>query len=290
MSNQRTGGVILLLLCMMPVLASAESSVWKISKGDDYLYLGGTIHILSKADFPLPDEFNQAYQDADTVVLEADVSTANSLEVQRRVLMETTYSGDGSVIQDLSADTVQMLKDHLETRGIPPSSLFRFKPGMLSITLTVLELQQLGFTEAGVDQHFLDRARNDGKSLGYLESADDQIDFLINMGKGHGDALMRHTLLEMEKLPRYMDDLRAGWRQGDLSRLEANGLDSWVSQFPQIYDTLLVDRNRNWIPEIERLMGTDEIELVLFGALHLVGEDGVLAMLENRGYRIDQLD
>lgn len=284
------GRLVLLLLCLAPVASHADTSVWKVSRDGNHLYLGGTIHILGKSDFPLPRAYHSAYNDADMVVLETDMAVVRAPEYQRKILLETTYSGDGSIIQDLSHDTVALLRNHLEQRGIPPASLFRFKAGMLSVTLTVLELQTMGFTEAGVDEYFWRQALEDGKDLGYLESADEQIEFLVNMGKGHEDELIRQSIMEMKRLPQYMNALREGWRQGDLEQLETVGLDTWVDQFPELYDTLLVDRNRNWIPEIERLMATEDVELVLFGALHMVGEEGILALLKDRGYRIEQLD
>ncbi|MFL1406515.1 TraB/GumN family protein [Marinobacter sp. M1N3S26] len=278
------------LLWTMALSAHADTSVWKVTKGDHYLYVGGTIHLLSKDDYPLPDGFTSAYQDSDMVVLETDIAALQTTEYQRKILMATTYSGDNSVLQHLSDDTVDLLRDYLEERNIPTAPLFRLKPGMLSMTLSVLELQQLGLTEAGVDQYFRLQALNDGKELGYLESPDQQIQFLVDMGKGQEDELIRHTILEMKQLPRDMESIRTAWRNGDTGKLAAAGLERWVDRFPDLYDMILVDRNRDWIPEIERLLGTGDIELVLFGALHLVGDDGVLALLEDRGYQVEQVD
>ena len=282
-------GVALLVWLCLATAAQAQSSVWKVSLGDNYLYIGGTIHLLTPADFPLPPAFDQAYGDADRIVLEADLGTVQQSRFLRELLLQTTYSGDGSVLQDLSKETVLLLRAHLNERGIPPASLFRLKPGMLSITLTVLELRRLGFTEAGVDQHYLARAQQDRKALGYLESLDSQVGFLVNMGKGQEDQLIQHTLAEMEALPAYMDVMRNAWRTGDLEQLRAVGLDPWVEQFPQLYDEILVKRNHNWLPEIRRLLATGETELVLFGAMHLVGDDGVLALLEDLGYGVQRL-
>lgn len=119
MKNQWIGGVLLLLLCLAPVASHADTSVWKVSRGGNHLYLGGTIHILGKSDFPLPQAFEGAYNDADMVVLETDMAVVRAPEYQRKILLQTTYSGDGSIIQDLSDDTVALLRSHLEERGIP---------------------------------------------------------------------------------------------------------------------------------------------------------------------------
>lgn len=282
--------LIVLLFCLVTLSAQAETSVWKVAKGDDYLYIGGTIHLLSKADFPLPEGFSTAYQDSDMVVLETDMAALQSTDYQRRILEETSYSGGDSIIGHLSDDTIRSLKAYLDERGIPAAPMFRLKPGMLSMTLSVVEIQRLGLTEAGVDHYFHRQALNDGKTLGYLESPDEQIRFLVDMGKGQEDEIIRHTLLEMKELPHYLDAMRSAWRSGDMEKLETAGLDTWSNEFPEVYATLVTDRNRNWVPEIERLLQTSDTELVLFGALHLVGKEGVLALLKDQGYQVEQLD
>lgn len=282
--------LIVLLFCLVTLSAQAETSVWKVAKGDDYLYIGGTIHLLSKADFPLPEGFITAYQDSDMVVLETDMAALQSTDYQRRILEETSYSGGDSIIGHLSDDTIRLLKAYLDERGIPAAPMFRLKPGMLSMTLSVVEIQRLGLTEAGVDHYFHLQALNDGKTLGYLESPDEQIRFLVDMGKGQEDEIIRHTLLEMKELPHYLDAMRSAWRSGDMEKLETAGLDTWSNEFPEVYATLVTDRNRNWVPEIERLLQTSDTELVLFGALHLVGKEGVLALLKDQGYQVEQLD
>lgn len=289
--NKKIIGTFLLLWLLTASLAvQAESPVWKVSKDGDYLYLGGTIHLLGKSDYPLPNAFGRAYDDADTVVLETDIGALEAPEYQQEILRKGTYTNGNSVLDELSPDTIALLKGYLQDRGMPATPLFRLKPGMLSITLTVMELHRLGFTEAGVDDHFRSRALDDGKDLAYLESAGDQIEFLLNMGKGQEDELIHHTISEMELLPRLMDELKRAWRAGDTRALETIGVDTWAGQFPDLYDTLLVDRNHNWLPQIERMLANDDTELVLFGALHLVGDDGILALLEARGYDLERLN
>lgn len=290
MTNRWIGGILLLWLFTASLVAQADSPVWKVSRDGGHLYLGGTIHVLGKADYPLPEAFGRAYNDADIVILEADVSTLESPAYQQKILREGTYSGDSDITDDLSGETLERLESYLQQRGIPAAPLYRLRPGILSLTLTVIELQRLGFTETGVDEYYETQAMNDGKDLAYLESADDQVRFLLDMGKGQEDELVRHTLAEMEKLPRYMDHLKTAWREGDIGQLEAVGLDTWIDRFPDVYQALLVDRNHNWLPQIERMLETGDTEMVLFGALHLVGDDGILTLLEDRGYELERLN
>ena len=79
------------------------------------------------------------------------------------------------------------------------------------------------------------------------------------------------------------------WRSGDLEALEELAGTPLREQFPRVYQSLLVARNNAWMPQIESMAGSPEIELVLVGALHLAGEDGLLAQLARRGYLIRQM-
>ncbi len=129
----------------------------------------------------------------------------------------------------------------------------------------------------------------DRKLIAALEAPQEQIDFIRSMGEGEEDALIIHTLEELEDMPALMEAMKKTWREGDTRGFEAVALDPWKDQFPGLYRSLLLDRNLDWIPDIETMLTTREIELVLVGALHLVGEDGLLAMLEQRGYRVEQM-
>ena len=86
-----------------------------------------------------------------------------------------------------------------------------------------------------------------------------------------------------------MAQLKAAWRQGDNLTLEKIGINEWREDFPVIYQNLLVRRNNAWIPQIEAMLNTNPTEAVLVGALHLVGNEGVLQQLRDRGYKVEQL-
>ena len=67
------------------------------------------------------------------------------------------------------------------------------------------------------------------------------------------------------------------------------GITPLLKDFPDIYQSLLVDRNNNWLPQIEAMFDSKDTEFVLVGALHLVGKDGLLQRLEAAGYKVTQL-
>jgi uncharacterized protein YbaP (TraB family) len=278
------------VLYSLPILADASSGpVWKVSNGQQSLFVGGTIHVLSPSDYPLPSVFDQAYQQTDVLVFEADVAQMQTAEAQRLIIEKTTYSDGSTLRQALSAKTYAMLTQFLLERGGDVSSFDQFKPGMLTILLTLNELQRLGQSGQGVDAFYDQRAITDKKPRLFLETIAQQLDFLGNMGAGKEDSLVLHTLDELQDLSSAMLQLKSAWKKGDNEALMAVALTPWMGDFPALYQTLLVQRNNAWLPQIEAMLVTPAVEYVLVGALHLVGEDGVLEQLRGRGYQVEQL-
>lgn len=282
---------ILLCLCfLIPAMpAAADSPVWKVTKDGNTLFIGGTVHLLTQADYPLPEAFEMAYQTSSIIVFETDFQKMQAPETQQALLRQVAYPEGISLKDRLDQGTYAVFVDFLKQRGLPEGNLVKFKAGMVSITLTMIELQRLGLTGTGVDQFFSLKALNDHKEMGKLETLDEQIAFIAKMGEGHENELIAYTMKQMKDLPALMKGLKAAWRNGDTRQLNKIGLEPMRKQFPDIYTDLVLKRNRAWMPKIEAMLQTPEIEFVLFGALHLAGEEGVLAQLEARGYKIERL-
>lgn len=278
---------ILLSLCIS--FTSLAASVWEVSKDGNSIYIGGTIHLLSADDYPLPDKFEQAYKAADSLVFETDIVAMSSPEFQTKAAQMMSFEGNKTIYDVLQKETISALETHLNKRGLPLSQLAKLKPGMLSITLSLIEFQLIGLTSAGVDQFYSDKARNDGKTQTWLETPDEQLAFLANMGAGQENSMIMYTLRDIKNLPTMITQLKDLWRKGDLTGMDKMSIAPFKSDYPEVYDDLLVKRNNNWLPHIEKMLTDKPKEFVLVGALHLVGEDSVLTMLENKGYKIIKL-
>lgn len=281
--------LIFLLLAVLSFSALAQTSLWKISKNNQQLYIGGTIHVLAKSDYPLPKAFDDAYQKSSRLVFETDISVMSSPEFQQKMLLAVSYQDGRTLKSVLSPSTYQLLENYCKRAGLPIDNLRLFKPGMLAITLLYIELRRLGIAEAGVDQYFTALGRADGKPLGQLESPDEQLGFLVNLGKGHENELVLQTIQEIQDLPAIMTQMTTAWRSGKGRELADLILKDMQKDFPGIYKDLIVDRNNAWVPKIEKMLKTSEVEMILVGAAHLVGKDGVIEQLRRRGYTIEQL-
>ena len=212
-----------------------------------------------------------------------------SLEFQASLLQSLMYPQGQNLRQKISSQTFRRLQTHLDKRGIPVEGLLAYKPGMIMSTLVMLELQYLGVNGTGVDHYFYSRAQTENKKIGQLESVEEQLGFIAKLGIGQEDAFINYVLEDLENLPTLFELVRSNWRTGEIRNFAEEMIAPLKSQFPEFYDLLLVNRNRAWLPEIEGMFQSSEVELVLVGALHLVGQDGLLEMLKARGYRVKQL-
>ena len=265
----------------------AKAPVWQVSKGDNYLYIAGTVHVLSSEDYPLPPAFEEAYNNSVNIIFEVDINKMESPEVQAMVASKMKYI-DGSKLQDhLKPETYTALKNYLEPLGIPIVTFEDFKPSLVSMMLTIMELRRLGISGAGVDKFYNAKANKDHKSLGKLETIEEQINFLANMGSDDPDEYILYTMSEIKQLSPMFKSMKKAWRSGDTKKLAEIGIVPLI-EFPEIYQILIVKRNKAWVPQIEAMLKTKEIEMLFVGALHLAGKDSVLKQLEAHGYTVEQ--
>ncbi len=269
--------------------ALADSSVWSVTSGNNTVYLGGTMHLLRPSDYPLPEEYEQAYQASSEIYFETDISAMNDLSVQAQMLQQLTYSDGRTLESVLNEEACSALSEHVASIGMPMEMLQTFKPGLLVSTLQIFEFQRLGFTPQGVDTYFNTRAISDAKTLGQLETVQEQIGFLAAMGEGNESEFILLSLSDLDETEEVMEAMIQAWRSGDNAKLSEMFVIDMKAEAPELYDALLVQRNLNWLPLIDQMLTDEDTEFVLVGAAHLVGEDGLLNLLSARGYQIKQL-
>ena len=282
---------LILTLVLLQIVPGvwADAPVWRATDGESIVYLGGTVHLLRPEDYPLPEEFDQAYEGSSELFFETDIASMNDLSVQAQMLQKLSYS-DGRTLKDvLDTEAYAALETYTDGVGMPLMMLEQFKPGMIVSTLQVLEFQRMGFTPQGVDAFFNTQALADGKSVGALETLDEQISFLAAMGEGNESEFIMMSLEDLDSMANLIDEMIGAWRAGDSEALRTMFVDDMLERAPVVYDSLLRQRNLRWIPQIEAMFDDPEIEFVLVGAAHLVGADGIVELLRARGYAVSKL-
>lgn len=282
--------VIACMFCLFSAqFALAETSLWKVSSGSNILYLGGTVHLLSKSDYPLPLEFEKAYTASSLVILEVDGALMQNPQVLQQIQAKSMYS-DGSTLEShLTPKAYAALKAYCEELGVPVAIFSQTKPAMAFLTLMGMELIRLGIGEEGVDMYFQNRAASDNKPVAGLETIEEQIDLVTNLFGDDESAGLILALQDLKETRTTFPKIIAAWRSGDEAALAKITVDDLKAQSPAQYKKIFVDRNTTWTPKIEAFLKTQPTELILVGAGHLVGPDGVLALLKQRGYRVEKV-
>jgi uncharacterized protein YbaP (TraB family) len=288
-SIRRAYVVIVCLFLLSLSQAKADTSVWSVRSGDNVIYLGGTVHLLRPADYPLPGEFEEAYKASSELYFETDIASMNDLSVQAQMLQQLTYGDDESLSSILSDEAYAALSAYTATAGLPIAMLNKFKPGLLISTLQILVFQSMGFTPQGVDAFFHTQAVGDGKAEGQLETVQEQIGSIAAMGEGNESEFILLSLKDLAETGDVMEDMIGAWRSGDAEGLSELFVEEMKVEAPALYDTLLLQRNLKWVPQIDSMLQDADTEFVLVGAAHLVGENGLLDLLSQKGYEINQL-
>ena len=268
--------------------AEARSFAWKVSRGAQTVYIVGSVHMLSKDYYPLAPALETVYKDSDLLVEEADLGEMLSIDGQMSLLSRGTLPEGQSLEKVISPATYADVAKRLQAVGMPIEPLSRLKPWAIALMLLGVEWQRAGFDpNLGLDKHFYDRAQSDGKAVQGLETAEYQISRFDEMTYDQQDRMLRDTLKEADTEQTSVKTLADAWRAGDAPAVERIVLQDLKSD-PQMYQRLLIDRNKNWMPKIEALFSRAGRSLVIVGAAHVVGPDGLLAMLRNKGYTVEQ--
>lgn len=280
---------LIVLPLLAPVAVLAESPVWKVTKGDDVVYVGGTIHILNQSDYPLPTVFDTAYQDSQKLVFEVDTEAMSSPQMQQKMAAMMMNKSGENWLDLLSEKNRKKLTEETTKLGLPLGKLSAMNPNFAILMIYQMDMMKKGLVNAeGVEKYYTRQGKQDQKRFGHLETIEQQLALLAKEPDENFDQDVGYFLEKMAETETIWNELRSAWRTGDFAMLEKLTIDEFKA-YPDVYDELLVERNHNWIPQIEAMFDAEGIEFVMVGAAHLVGEDGVLRLLKDKGYRVEPL-
>jgi uncharacterized protein YbaP (TraB family) len=268
--------------------ATGKSFLWKVHAGSKVLYLAGSVHALGADSYPLSAAYENAFNAAGTLVEEINLAEAEQLSAAPMLLAKGLYTDGRTFESAVAKDTATLVATRLKGTGIPIEMIRTMKPWMVMLLITAFEAQKAGLDAAlGLDKHLFDKARAAGKPVLALETAESQIDRFDKMPETLQEQMLRSTLTELELQRNSIAAMIAAWKSGDAPAIEKMALSSFDG-YRGAYTSLIVERNNNWVPQIEACMAKPQPCLVVVGAAHLVGPDGLLTLLKNKGYQIEQ--
>ena len=264
-------------------------TLWQLDGRSNTVFILGSVHLLRAEDHPLPSRINDAYVEAERIIMEIDMDDLDPVSMQSRI-NELGLLRDGRSLEDLMGAELYAEAEAAAARmEIPLGLLAQTEPWLAAITIEQMALARIGFNaQYGIEMHFTSKAREDGKTIDGLETVDEQLSFLDGLSiEAQRDMLMQ-SLEEGLDLESMMDALITAWREGDVGFFSSTVLEDFRA-YPELYAAIVSDRNERWVVQINDLLDDDDDYLVIVGALHLVGPDGVPTLLENQGASIRQL-
>lgn len=285
--------IALLLLAWLPGLAIADGqpvTMWLAEGANNRVYILGSVHLLRAEDHPLPAALEAAYDDAEAIIMELDMDDLDATHVQTTANRLGIIQDERTLKDFMGAAQYDQAAQDAKALDIPFDMLAKTEPWFAAITIEQLVMMRLGFNPMyGIEMHMTMKATQDGKSIEGLETIDEQLAFLDELSLDAQQDLLMQTLTEGKNIASVMDDMIRAWRAGDIAYLEDNMLDD-MAKYPELFKTIVTDRNQRWIRAIEDLLDDDDDYLIVVGALHLVGDVGVPALLSRRGVKIRQVN
>lgn len=284
--------LLISLLAWLPGPAAADVhpvTMWLAEGASNRVYILGSVHLLRRQDHPLPAVMEAAYADAEALIMELDMDDLDAAMLQASTQQLGIIQDDRTLKDFLGEARYNEAAAAAREMEIPFEMLDKTEPWFAAITVEQLALMRIGFNPLyGIELHMTMKATQDGKEVTGLETIDEQLAMLDGLSIEAQNNLLLETLAEGGNIEAFMDDMIRAWRIGDIDYLESNMLDD-MAKYPELFNAIVVNRNRRWVTEIEALLDDDDDYLIVVGALHLVGDVGVPALLEKRGIKIGQL-
>lgn len=286
-----------------PVAADAAAAVsppvpllWKVSDDDNALYLLGSFHLLKPSDYPLSPDVDAALADAELLLFEISPAEMTSPALASAMLQAGLRTDGTTLDQQIGPELAAQLRAWSATQspatGLDAEVLQRFEPWFAALTVTLAQMAAMGLDpELGLDRHFMAEAEEAGKPVAGLETGAQQIALFDGMDAAEQVQMLADALEDAQAGPGQLEALHALWRAGDARGLWTGMAAEMRREYPQLYRAVNVDRNAAWLPvlaaRLEAPGGDDTLAVV--GALHLLGEDGVVEGLRERGYDVERI-
>jgi uncharacterized protein YbaP (TraB family) len=282
--------LFLVALCVRSDAADAKPLfLWRVKSGNATAYLFGSIHVAKPQMYPLDAQIEQAFSNSDTLVVEMNVAADKTPALAMQMLAKSTYPPGDSLDKHVSKEVFAMATKRMAKDGLPVAQMKLFKPWLLAMTFTMVQLSKLGIDpQSGIDFHFLNNAR--GKRIVELESAEEQMNLFDTFSDKEQEGFLKYTLEDNDTVAQHIDDMITAWNNGDVVKIQ-DFVQKAVKDSPDlqpVFVKLFDDRNKRMAAKIEELLKNNNTYFIVVGAGHLVGKTGLLQLL-GKNHAIEQM-
>jgi uncharacterized protein YbaP (TraB family) len=272
-----------------PYGADDPSFVWRVQGKQATIYLGGTIHLMKPALYPLNQALRSAYRASQQLAVEVNILAPDADDTAAVARLVTA---DPALVRAAYSERLMAHIAHFAaSNGVPVDALLGMQPNILSANVAVAQMAALGYDPAaGIDRHFLLRAASDNKPVIELESATQQLTLLTSLPLGAQAKLLEQTFDDLDDASAFLTEAVGSWLAGDAQAMfESTAEDFDDPALAEFGRRMLDERNAAMATKIIELIHGDRDTLVLVGAAHFGGPQGILALLQQAGWKTEQL-
>ncbi|MCD4792119.1 MAG: TraB/GumN family protein [Bacteroidales bacterium] len=297
-------GVLTLCILMFNILHTVAQNnskpnkvcLWELENSQNKVYLLGSLHLLPEDVYPLDERISNSFKASDILVVEADI-TKNPEEVQKLIAQEAFFKDGNNLKKVLSEEMYSSLSSEFKGLGVDIEKLNNFKPWFVTMNLGALRSSKIDVKPgAGIDVHFLNSANERDMKILELESVALQLELHSSQSINSQIDNLQYLLEESNQNEQYLKMLEA-WKIGNenelnnLSRIEMKEAGKKFTGVKEQYEKMFIERDEAMLDKITSYLNDDtgKTYFIIVGIFHLVGEDGLIKMLEAKGYKTKQL-
>ena len=301
--NRKMRGLLAGLLTLVMALCSAPAAaqnaappaakaprkvlLWKASSPTATVYLMGSIHVGDASMYPLPPAVEAAFDSSKVLAVEINVKNIDQAKGMKLVQEFGLYSGDDTLANHVSKETVAILNQFCEKAGFPKTAFEKLKPWVVAVTVIAISLKAAGEDPAlGIDQHFLDQAKS--QRIEEMETAEYQLGLFSAASEQDQLELLTASLNQVDKTQQLMLKMQDAYLSGDAEKLVAVVREQ--DTLPKaLRKKLIDDRNIAMAEKVEGYLKGNDQAFVVLGAAHVVGDTGIVKLLKAKGYKVEQV-
>jgi uncharacterized protein len=270
--------------------AAQKQFLWAVTARDaPPTYLLGSLHALTANYYPLNPKIEQAFAQSKVLIEEVDIDEMTNPATAMSLIGKAMLTDGRTLDQIIAPDLYKLVASRAEQAGIPLMALQGMKPWMAAVMLTVPALKASGFDpNLGVDRHFFDKAKKAAMERRPLETVAYQFDRFDLMPPTLQEAMLRSVIADLDTQLSNVKTIADAWARGDTATIDSLLLKAFRDS-PELYERLLLERNRNWVEPVARCLKEKTACFVVVGAAQLVGPNSLVSLLQKRGYSVEQV-
>jgi len=261
--------------------------MWKATSATNTVYLFGSIHVGDNSLYPLPQAVESAFAASKVLAVEFNVKSVDQSKILSLIQEYGMYAGDDGLSKHIPKESSDALDSFCSKNGVPRIALEKTKPWVAAITVIAFAAKAAGEDpELGLDMHFLNEVK-EPQRIDELESAEFQMSVLSSATEQEQQEFLAASLKQSDKVKEMVQKMEQAFVSGDSEALEKLVREEETGP-KALMKKLLDDRNVTMTQRIEQYLKGKEPSFVVVGAGHIIGEKGIVKLLQEKGYHVER--